>query len=340
MKKKIWIDMINPSHPLFFRPMIEELKKTNSITMTLRNRGETVKLADQFGIRGRVFGKDFEDPVKKIISLGKRTFTMSFSLKNFDYAISLENPMSVAISKLRRKKSILFLDNDLKYKIRNNLFQSFESKIKLYATTIIIPQACEQTFDKFNKDGKFKIYDGYKEDFYIADYQPNKRILERVPFKEYVLVRGEASSSFYVTKKQTILPKLFDSLTKENINIIFLARDNSDFRYSSKANISLLEQPLNGLDLIYHSNATLTGSGTMSREAACMGIPAVSFFPNDDLLSVDSQLIDEGKILHSRDPKEIVEYVLENFKKKKLIDFQRSKNVRKEILDIMYKCIS
>ena len=35
---------------------------------------------------------------------------MSYTIKRFDYSISFENPMSVFVSKLRNKKSILLLD--------------------------------------------------------------------------------------------------------------------------------------------------------------------------------------------------------------------------------------
>ena len=335
MEKEIWIDIINPSHPLFFRPLIQELKKTNIVNITLRNRGETVKLSEQFGLQGKIYGKDFEHPIKKMLSIINRTFSMSYTIKHFDYAISFENPMSVAISKIRGAKSILLLDNDLKYKIKVNFFQNLESKIKLLANFIIIPSACEITFVNYNKNDKFKSYNGYKEDFYIADYQPDETILNNLPIKEYILIRGEALNSFYVNKKQSIIQQLFDLFTKENINILFLARDKSDLNYLKKENISILREPLNGLDLIYYSNAVLTGSGTMAREAACMGKTAVSFFPSNVLLSVDQQLVDQGKMFHSRNPSEIVEYVLSNYGKKKTIDFNRSKKVKKEVIKII-----
>jgi uncharacterized protein len=339
MQKKIWIDMINPSHPLFFRPLIDELKKNNDITVTLRNRGETVQLAELFGLHGRIHGRDYEDPVKKIFSMISRTFALSYSVKRFDYSISFENPMSVLISKLRDKKSILLLDNDRKYKNDSIFFQTMESKIKLLANTIIIPRACEETFKTYRSENKLSIYDGYKEDFYIADYHPDETVLTKLPFKEYIIIRGEASNSFYVNKKQTILPQLFNLFTKENINILFLPRDKSDFTYPVTEKISILKEPINGLDLIYYSNAVLTGSGTMAREAACMGKTALSFYPSDELLSVDAQLIKEGKIFHSRDPAEIIEYVLSNFQKKRTFELERSKKVKREVLSLIKTCL-
>ena len=59
---------------------------------------------------------------------------------------------------------------------------------------------------------------------------------------------------------------------------------------------------------------------------------SVSFFPSEILLSVDKQLISQRKMLHSRNPKEIVEYVLLNYKNKKKFDKNRCKKVKKEVI--------
>ena len=65
---------------------------------------------------------------------------------------------------------------------------------------------------------------------------------------------------------------------------------------------------------------------TFAREAACMGTPAVSFYPGNELLSVDEEMIRRGWMFHSRDPEEIVEYVLSS--KRRKVDFSRSKNIQ------------
>jgi uncharacterized protein len=66
-----------------------------------------------------------------------------------------------------------------------------------------------------------------------------------------------------------------------------------------------------------------------------MGKPAVSFFPNNNLLSVDEQLIEEGKMIHSRNAMEIGEYVLSQQERKISTDFRRSKQVKREVLEII-----
>ena len=55
---KIWIDLANPSHPHFFNAILPDLKKKNQIQITARERGETVKLANQLiAIKGIKHGK-------------------------------------------------------------------------------------------------------------------------------------------------------------------------------------------------------------------------------------------------------------------------------------------
>ena len=47
----------------------------------------------------------------------------------------------------------------------------------------------------------------------------------------------------------------------------------------------------------------MTGAGTLAREASVLGKPAFSFYSGSKLLAVDRKLIDEGKMIFSRDPK-------------------------------------
>ena len=58
--------------------------------------------------------------------------------------------------------------------------------------------------------------------------------------------------------------------------------------------------------MCYYSQGVATGAGTLSREAACLGKPAISFFPENNLLSVDQSMIKNKFIIHSRNPDEIV----------------------------------
>jgi hypothetical protein len=77
--------------------------------------------------------------------------------------------------------------------------------------------------------------------------------------------------------------------------------------------------------------------GEEIREAALLGVPAVSFFPRKEFLTVDVVLQEQGKEFKSRDAGEIREYVLAASAQSKgrvLGDTSRSKKVLEEVLGI------
>lgn len=327
--KKIWIDLINPSHALFFGALIPELRD-HDVSVTLRDRAETVELARSFGINGRVLGTDYRDPIKKTLNMVYRTLDLYANAGPFDCALSFENGMSIFVSKLRRKKSILLCDNDLKFQQMTSGFQDLESRIKMMADYIVVPRACYQNFVRHVDEERVISYDGYKEDIYIADFTPDPHFFEKIPFDRYVVIRPEALGSFYVKDKQSIVPELLELFRKEQINVIYLPREREDYAYAKGFDeVYIPKNALNGLDLCYYADAVLTGSGTMAREAACMGKRAVSFFPSSVMLSVDKQLMDERRVFHSRNPVEIVDYILSNSLRAQTNDMCRPKKVKR-----------
>lgn len=331
--KKIWLDIINPSNVPYFKSLTHDLLDCE-VSVTIRDRAETVSLAKSFWANGKIVGTDYAGSFKKPANMIIRTLDLAIKAPKFDVAMSFENGMSVSVSKIRGKQSILYCDNDLKFNQKKNAIQDLETKIKSLATNIIIPNVCYENFKKVIDEDKLIPFNGYKEDIYIADYSPDPEFLNRLPFDQFVVVRPEALASFYVKETKSITPELIRLLLENNINVIYLPREKEDIKYADGTNVFVPKEPLNGLDLCYYANAVMTGSGTFAREAACMDTTSVSFFPNDMLLSVDQKLVEEGKVLHSKDPKEIIIHILSNYKKKKKINLERSKKVKEDVMNI------
>lgn len=327
----IWIDMTNPSHVFFFRALIPELKE-HQISVTVRDRAETADLARQFGIPGKVVGTDYRDPLKKSLNMVYRTLELYAGAGEFDYAMAFENGMSMFVSKVKRKESILFCDNDLKFiQKTTRCLQDLEMRLKLLADHIVVPKACYPLYSQNCRHSEVIPYDGYKEDIYLADYNPDPNFRDKVPFDNYVVLRPESLGSFYVAEKRSIIPDLLHLFRRENINVIYVPREREDLKYAQGFDeVFMPKTPLNGLDLCYHADAVLTGSGTMAREAACMGKKAVvSFFPGATMLSVDRQLVSEGRIFHSRNPTDIVDHVLAGRGGNSGLDLAESKAVKR-----------
>ena len=329
---KIWIDITNTPHVVVLMPIIRHLEKRHELIITARDFSETIPLLKQNGITPLVFGSyKGKSRIKKVFGLIGRICDLLFRTPRFDFAFSLGGNYTSAVAFLRGKKSIVFSDNDISFK-----FFSFK-----YGSYFIFPKY----FDYKRVQKKYKIKDmqiftfnGFKEDIYIADYVPNPFFIKQLPFEEYVVVRPENLKASYVpTDSYSIVPELFDVLSDENI--LFLPRYEEEKRYAEgHPSVWYPNGPLPGLDVCYYAKAVLTGAGTFAREAALMGVPAVSFFPGETFLSVDVELQKRGLEFKSREPEAIREYVYAS--KRGTTSTERSIDVQKEVFDIIDKIIS
>ena len=333
--KTIWIAISNTPHVLFFNNLIQDLKLKYFIFITYISRGETGQLIKKFDLDAKNMGELKSSSFANILYEGFNTIRYVYSIPKFDFALSLENVAPIPITKFRNKDMILFLDNELKYTSNISFIQNLRNKISLLCDTIVVPKPSYSEFTKIFSNSDIITYNGFKEHINISSYFPDKNFKKDIPFKDYIIIRPESFSSKYVEKKETIIPQLLKEFVKEDINIIYLPRADDEKYGADFNNVYIPPAALNGIDLIYNSRGTLTGSGTMAREAAVLDVPAVSFFPNDDLLSVDQDLVNKKKIFHSRDPIEILDYVLKNWDRIKKPEFKKAIEVKKEIYRII-----
>ncbi|PLX12117.1 MAG: hypothetical protein C0594_02820 [Marinilabiliales bacterium] len=326
--QKIWFDFTNPPHVNFFLPLIKHFQREGyNVDLTAREFVETVKLLQRNDLSFRVFGKHGgRKRLSKVWSLVSRELKLLSNVKDFDFSFCSNYEAPVA-SWFKGKTSLVFDDNDIS---PNWLYAKF-------AKYVVSPSAIdkEAMFRMgINKD-QLITYDGFKEDIYIADYIPDSEFLRKIPFSEFVTVRPENIKASYVPPgRKSIVPQLIKLLLQKGLNVLYLPRYESDREYIEASDqIFIPDGPLNGLDVSYYSIAVLTGAGTFSREAAVMGTPAVSFFAGDQFLGVDKKMFKDNWVHYSRDPKDIVSFVLNS--KKKNINQTKSKEVQKELFEML-----
>jgi len=331
MKNKIWFDITNTPQVHFLLGIKNGLNKINNdfeFIYSCREFSETVKLLKQkidkpyINIGGH-YGKS---KFKKALGIVSRFNQLILQKEiNFDVSISCGSEAAILISKLRNKKSIAFGDNDTAPQWTYSRFVDYAFFPNAIPKSILTKQGLNEN--------KLYLYNGYKEDIYIADFNPDPEFLDKIPFKNYVLVRPENIMANYIRKNniKSIVPELLKKLVDKGINILYLPRYNIDFKYADNIkNIFIPDKPLNGLDACYYADAVLTGAGTFAREASCLGVPSVSFYAGQKLLAVDQKLIKEKKMFFSREPKEIIDYIIKS--DRNVFDLNRSKEVKKEVI--------
>ena len=339
MKKKIWFDITNVPHVSFFLPIIHKYENEYDIIFSLRDFAETKSLFE------KRIGKEYIEvgqhkggnKLRKILGVVERIFLLNKQIPEFDIKISVGGDASCIIAKLRGKLSVTFDDNE---KAPNWRYAPFSD---LAFWPKVVPQ--QKLRKQFFKKNLYQ-YNGYKEDFYLANYEPNSAFLEQLPFEHYVVVRPENIKANYVEGRQSIVPELLKTLDAAGYNILFLPRYESDKDYAAGIkNIYVPKEAVNGLDACYYADAILTGAGTMAREAACLGVPSVSFFAGAHLLAVDQSMVDAGKMFYSRDVQQIMHFLNNSrhafFTERGggIAGLERCKAVQQEILNTLDKKI-
>lgn len=324
---KIWIDITNTPQVNVLMPIIKHLEQNHDLIITARDFSETIPLLNKNGVAFSVIGDHKgKSRLKKAFGFTSRLISLLREVPRFDIALSIGGNYASTVAFLRRKKSIAFTDNNISNKFLSYITTSY----------FVFPQyfAFEKNKRKFRiKDSQIKTFHGFKEDIYIADYVPDEHFLDQLPFKDFITIRPENLKASYVPKDSTtIVPQLFEVLKDENI--LFLPRYEEEKKYAEGyPNVWYPAGPLRGLDVCYYTKAMLTGAGTFAREAALLGVPAVSFFPSEVFLTVDEVMQEMGIEFKSRDPQAIRDYV-KSHTQRGASSQERSKQVLKEVLDL------
>ena len=333
MKKKniIWFDLTNVPHVNFLLPIVKRYENRCDMVFTIRDFAETKSLFEKrigkpYTIVG---GHQGGNKVRKVLGMFERILSLNKQVSDFDVKISCGGDASCIVAKLRGKKSITFDDNEKAPNWRYAPFSDLAFWPKAVPTEVLHKQFFRRNLYQ---------YDGYKENFYLAEYQPSESFVDALPFpveadgqKHYVVVRPENIRANYVEGKTSIVPDLLRELEKLGANILFLPRYETDRDYSQGiSDVYIPNDAVNGLDACYYADAVLTGAGTMAREAACLGVPSVSFFAGNRLLAVDRSLVEQGKMFFSRDVEAIMNFLKSACHSETSIE--KSKAVQEEII--------
>lgn len=313
--KKVWIDITNSPHVLFFEPFIKYFDNNNiSYIVTCRDLGGSKELLQKKGISFVELGTHHGGSIfkKAIGTISEIKLRIDFLKKHKDIGIILthQSPYAIVAGYLKNKKTIEFFDNE--HTKWSNLL-SFPLATKLYCPEALKSVNLSKMY--FFKKKKLHYYPGIKEAVYLQDFKKDKQVIKKLGLKEkdYVVFRPEATLAHYhPTDKYAT--KIIDNLVKDKQKVVLVARykeQKEEYRkkYKSHKNFIILEKAVDGPQLIASSKQVLSAGGTMNREACVLGVPVISLY-SGKLLAVDKWLIDKGYMQHISDTKQ--------FSKKKL----------------------
>jgi predicted glycosyltransferase len=279
---KIWLDADNGPHVLVMKPLAEELaKQGHEVKFTARDRANTCQLLDLYGFEYvKVGGPYGKSKTGKVIGTLKRVLQLKKAMKHWRADVSFgHGSRSLPIaSKMLKVPSITMYDYEW---VSPSIFNKFCTKILL--PDAITEERCREAGIDLNK---VEFYPGFKENLYLNNIQPDPQIAEELNLKENktkVLLRPPATTAHYHNPEAD---EILDALLKlllvnPKVQLVWIPRtsdQNELVKGDHKAQVIIPTRVYPGPQLILAMDMVIGGGGTMTREAAIMGVPSISFF--------------------------------------------------------------
>jgi predicted glycosyltransferase len=299
---RIWIDLANSPHVPFFRSLANEfILRNNEIFVSAREFAETVPLAEAVGFVPKVIGEHGGGRLSgKAGNLVQRALALARWARGqgFDLAVSHNSYSQILAARVLSLKTVTLMDYE--HQPANHLAFRFASRI-------IVPRAFpDAALARYGAQPDIvRKYNGIKEDVYLADFQKDPQFqkqLDQLNINEsdvLVTVRPPANDALYHRFENELFDQLLDRLLETpSLKVVMLARNNEQrHAYAARGRPTMIlpAQPLDGANLIAHSDMVISAGGTMNREAAALGIPAASVYLGA-WAAIDEELVKAGRL--------------------------------------------
>jgi predicted glycosyltransferase len=175
----------------------------------------------------------------------------------------------------------------------------------LFADRIMVPEFLDlnKVRRQWARSEKIIQYPGVKEGVYLWDYRPSASIdtQKSQTNKKVIFLRPEPWTAQYYKGECNFIDELLLEL-KGRYNIVLLPRGDVQKEYYKQgkfSGITVSEKSISLPEIMENCGLFIGAGGTMTREAAVLGVPTISIY-QDELLDVDRFLIEKGAMVHKK----------------------------------------
>ncbi|MFW5952020.1 MAG: DUF354 domain-containing protein [Gemmatimonadota bacterium] len=294
---RVWVDLDNAPHAPLFRPIVAALRsRGHHVAVTARRDGQTDVLAHLALDAEGVGGWRGRSLPAKVAATAVRAARLSRWLRGrtVDVAVSHGSRPLLLAALARRIPVVTMYDYE---GVSAGLFHRF-------SRTLIVP-ALVPAASGDRVAARVVSYEGMKEDLYLSDFEPALDVRGELGIgrdEVLVVLRPESETAHYRARGDSaILDGILDRLgAVEGVRVVLLPRSPDQGRRLTAALErrgvpALVPAPLDGRELVRAADLVIGGGGTMTREAAALGVPAYSYF-RGALGAVDRWLSDTGRL--------------------------------------------
>jgi predicted glycosyltransferase len=291
---RVWIDVTNSPHVLVMRPVIAELEQRgHEVQVTARDFAQTIGLCERFGIEYTAIGRHRGSGLAaKALGLAARSLELLRWARRRRFELALghgSNDITVAAAALRIPCSTTF---DYEWAtVQHNV------NCRL-AQAVVVPDAIPpERLYRYGARHKLHAYPGLKEEYYLADFEPDPGVLEELGLdiaQPIAVVRTPPAVSLYHRFENDLFATVLERL--RGAQAVVLPRTGEQRAELIRAGgLIVPEQAIDAQSLIAHADLVVSAGGTMNREAVALGTPVLTVFEGR-LGAVDQGLIESGRL--------------------------------------------
>ncbi|MBM3898234.1 MAG: DUF354 domain-containing protein [Thaumarchaeota archaeon] len=326
---KVWVDILTPKQALFFEPLIKELSLKNDVLVTSRKYREVELIMEKRGIAGHFIGEHGgKDLYRKLVASAERIRKLAdlVSKEEPDIAVSFSSPECCRVAFGLGIKNYCITDSPHAAAVARLTVPLCD---ELFTPWVIPTRAWTKYGIAANNITKYRALDpaAWLKRVDRSKRRPEVKVEKG---KKTIVVRLEESFAAYLletsNKKQTQGYQLLAKLVKEfsNCNIVALGRYSEQIEILQKNfdnKIIVPDNIVDGIPLLMNCDIFIGMGGTMTAEAALLGVPTVSFFRGT--YDIERFLIRKGLVLKPKNVDDVVKV-----SKKLLADDSRRKVIK------------
>src|SRR5256884_483558 len=298
---RVWIDITAPAHVLVFRPLVDILRgRGDEVGITARDYAQTVELLALHGLEAdEVIGRHGgRSRLQKARQMTSRLGALRRWARGRDFHVALahgSHELTISARRLGIPSSTTF----------DYEFATLQHQLGCRAATrVVVPDAipAERLRPYGVRPPKLVQYPGLKEEYYLADFEPDRSLLGRFgvdPARVLVVLRPPPDVSLYHRHSNPLFPQTLEHLGRpDEVQALVLPRTEAQRDYVRDLALPSVLVPDRAVDaqsLIAFADVVVSAGGTMNREAVALGVPVYTTF-GGRLGGVDEQLIRDGRL--------------------------------------------
>ncbi len=301
---RVWVDLTNSPHVMVFRPLIERMREDgHEVEVTARDFAQTLELCERFGIEHTAIGRHRGG---RLIDKAGGLFSRSYALarwargRRFDVAMGHgSNDVTVA-AWLRRIPASTAFDYEWA-RVQHNV------NCRL-AKAVVVPDAIPpERLYQYGARGKIRAYEGLKEEYYLADFEPDPAVLQELGLdsaQPIVVLRTPPDVSLYHRFENDLFAQVLERVRGAAQAVVLPRTAEQRAELARAGGFIVPERAIDAPSLVAFADTVVSAGGTMNREAVALGTPVYTTFEGR-LGAVDELLLREGRLRRLSDPTEI-----------------------------------